>query len=728
MNDIFKDLNDKQKEAVLQTEGPVLILAGAGSGKTKALTHRVAYLLLEKKVAPENILAVTFTNKAAKEIQERVKKLIADSGSHFAEASRDKQQIASYNLPLMGTFHSICVKILRKEIDILGYKSSFNIYDAHDSKVVVKKSMAYLNIDTKKYNPNTIKNYISSAKNELLSPGEYEKIASGYIQSIVAQVYFKYEDILRKSHGLDFDDLILKCVELFQKHPKVLEKYQNLFRYILVDEYQDTNQVQYIWTKLLAQKHRNLFVIGDDWQSIYMFRGANFGNILDFEKDYPEATVIKLEQNYRSTKNILDAAHQIIEKNEMRSKKKLWTNKGEGELIKIYEGLDERDEARHIASTIESRDYSESLREYAILYRTNAQSRALEEAFLRSSIPYKIVGGVKFYERKEIKDILAYLKFLISGNDIVSFERSVNMPSRGIGKESLSKFEEFVRDNDLTITEGLNVVEDIPKISEKARKGLAEFRSIIRDLGEKKDIFEIAEFLDFAMKRSGYLNYLSGLSEKSEEGIEGEIRKENLGELLSVASELKGDRNDYSLEDLLEEIALLSDLDKYSADMEAVTLMTVHSAKGLEFKNVFIAGLEEDIFPHSMSMMDPGEMEEERRLMYVAITRAKENLHLTYAKRRMYFGKSQYNSLSRFLLEIPEELLDGENSPKEESLDFSNNEDYDCPTFEIGEKVHHEVFGRGEVLAVNDDEIEVDFPFIGKKTLSLMYAPIKKVN
>lgn len=713
---MFNGLNEKQIEAVKTTEGPVLILAGAGSGKTKALTHRIAYLLKEIKVPVENVLAVTFTNKAAKEITERVGKLIASGGQ---ERGR---------MPLMGTFHSISVKILRREIGHLGFKSSFSIYDEHDSVTIIKKAMRDLHIDPKKYNPKTIKNYISGAKNELLSPREYEKLASGYTQEVAAEVYLKYQDLLSRSQALDFDDLIMKCVEIFRKEPQILEKYQNLFRYILVDEYQDTNHAQYVWTKLLAEKHRNLFVIGDDWQSIYSWRGANFRNILEFEHDYPEAKVIKLEQNYRSTKVILDAAHSIIEKNEQRSKKQLWTDKTEGEPLRVYEGTDERDEARYVAETIEDKvRYGDNyFKDFAVLYRTNSQSRPLEEAFLRLNIPYKIVGGVRFYERKEIKDILAYLKFVVSGADSVAFSRIINLPLRGIGKGSLEKFEEIVSKSGVAIDQTLENIELLEGIPKKAKEGFQSFKAIIDDLREKKNSLSLVDFIEYTMKRSGYFQYLSTLDDHLTEGIEGEVRKENLGELLSVAEEFRRGKADYFLEDFLEDIALISDIDNYSESSDAVTLMTIHSAKGLEFKHVFIVGLEEEIFPHSRSFLEPQAMEEERRLMYVAVTRAKLEGFLTYARKRLYFGDIKYQMPSRFIADIPENLKEGREEDAKDLEEEKTYEFFEIPKFDPGDSVIHEKFGEGVITKIDDDEIEVSFPDIGLKRLSLLYAPIRK--
>ncbi|MCL5094261.1 MAG: UvrD-helicase domain-containing protein, partial [Patescibacteria group bacterium] len=516
------------------------------------------------------------------------------------------------------------------------------------------------------------------------------------------------------------------CVELFQKYPAVLEKYQTLFRYILVDEYQDTNHAQYVWTNLLAKKHRNLFVIGDDWQSIYSWRGANFENILNFEKDYKEAKIIKLEQNYRSTQIILEAARDIIEKNVERSEKKLWTKKKEGEKIEVFEARDEKDEARFVAQKVEDLDRKDiSLKDIAVLYRINAESRILEEVFLHYNLPYKIVGGVRFYERREIKDILAYLKFIVSEDDLISFDRIVNMPGRGIGEASLLAFHDYLKKSGRSLREGLENLDDVEKISSKAKKGFEEFQKVICDLGEKKESLELVPFIDYVMRQSGYFKYLESLDEKSGEGVEGEVRKENLGELLSVAEEFSKGHSDYTLENFLEEVTLLSDIDSYSSDSDAVTFMTIHSAKGLEFKYVFIVGLEEGIFPHSRSQLEPAEMEEERRLMYVAITRAKEQVTLSYAQKRMSFGNTKFNMPSRFLADISEELILGsqvKEEPKEKN-DF-------LPEIKLspGDTISHQVFGEGIITQINDDEIEVSFPKLGLKKLSIYYAPIRKIK
>lgn len=612
---ILKDLNLKQQEAVLCTEGPVLVLAGAGSGKTKTLTHRIAYLIEKKKISPYNILAVTFTNKAANEMKERISRLLV--------------QKAGLKLPWMGTFHSICVKILHREIEALGYSSNFTIYDQQDSLSLIKRICKDIGIDVKKNNPRAIQSFISGAKSEMLDPKSYRKYIDGYFQEKVADVYDEYQKRLKSMDALDFDDLLNKTVELFEKHDKILKKYQGLFKYILVDEYQDTNQPQYKFCKLLSQKHKNICVVGDDWQSIYAFRGANFRNILNFEKDWPDAKVVKLEQNYRSTKNILSAADAIIKKNESRSDKTLWTQKKGGNLVTLYEAQDQHDEIDFIITEIKSLmgRYNElNYNDFVILYRTNAQSRSVEEVFLNYGVAYKIVGGVRFYERREIKDILAYLSLIQNPKNKVALERIINLPRRGIGKKTLTKI----------------LASDDKEVNPKVKK----FFEMIDDMRKKSSEINPAELIDYVARKSGYKDFIMDGTP------EGEGRWENIEELKSVAS--KSD----SLDQFLEEIALVADIDNYDKSQDAVTLMTLHNAKGLEYKIVFIVGLEEGLFPHSRSLLDPAEMEEERRLAYVGITRAKENLYLTYARSRLLYGDIKMNMPSRFIEELPEELVD----------------------------------------------------------------------
>lgn len=608
--DILSGLNDKQQEAVLTTEGPVLILAGAGSGKTKALTHRLAYLIYKKNVNPENILAVTFTNKASEEMKTRIAVLLKAHNSQLMA-----------KLPWMGTFHSICAKILRREIQALGYTRSFVIYDEEDSLSAIKTAMDYHQIDKKQYNPRAIKKFISGAKNELMEPKTYAKYSKGYFGELVVKVYEKYQKDLKAANALDFDDLLMLAVKLFESYPEVLHRYQNIFRYILIDEYQDTNAAQYQLVKLLALKYKNICVVGDDFQSIYAFRGANFKNILDFEKDYPDAKIIKMEQNYRSTKNIISAAQNVIEKNTLRSEKALWTENKAGPLPIVYEASRDTDEIDFVQSEIRALKNMGGYNDFTVLYRTNAQSRILEEVFLQNNIPYRLIGALRFYDRKEVKDILAYLKLILNSSDKVSLKRIVNVPPRNIGKKTYTDFDM-----------------ENPKIK--------NFLEMIENLREISKSISIADLIDEIAQTTGYKDWILDGTE------EGETRWENIEELKSVA------KIHATLESFLEQVALVADIDAYDPSRDAVTLMTLHNAKGLEFPTVFIVGMEEGLFPHSNSLSEPQQLEEERRLCYVGMTRAKEKLYLTYACSRMLYGGIQANPPSRFIGEIPEELLD----------------------------------------------------------------------
>lgn len=720
--DLLQNLNKPQQEAVLTTEGPVLVLAGAGSGKTKALTHRLAYLIKEKKMSPYNILAVTFTNKAAGEMVSRVAKLLGQS--------------ENYRLPWMGTFHSICVRILRREADYIGFSRNFTIYDENDRMSIIKRLMRDLNIDPKSFNPDSVAYFISGAKNELIDAKGYKKYINSPFEKITSRVYDRYEVYLREANGMDFDDLIMQCVFLFQRNPKILEKYQNLFKYILIDEYQDTNQAQYIWAKLLAQKHKNIMVVGDDYQSIYSWRGANFRNILDFERDYKNAKVVKLEQNYRSTKTILAAANDVIKFNENRTDKKLWTENSEGKPITVYEALNEKDEAEFVATEIRSLvnrhsgygnearfGYEVRLRNRstkddtgivtdrpsngfsncAVLYRTNAQSRAVEEVFLRFDIPYRVVGGVRFYERKEIKDIIAFLRLVANPKDMEAMDRAISCVPRGIGEKTIQKIRDFtaavipdsignpenkgldprIKSEDDNLFKILSESDQLPQKVRDFFKILAELYNLQLTTSLDQLIYNIAV-------KTGYKNFLLDGTP------EGEGRWENVLELMTVAEQVQQNydslhsvissgrspverspepdkisppssksRNDNSddngetvLEQFLEQVALVQDHDQAGSEEGVVTLMTLHSAKGLEFENVFIIGVEEGLFPHSRALMDMSEMEEERRLAYVGITRAKERLYLIYASERNIYGRFQSNPKSRFIENIPEHLLD----------------------------------------------------------------------
>lgn len=590
MSNLLDDLNPQQQEAVKATEGPVLILAGAGSGKTRVLTYRVAYLIAEKKVPPENILVMTFTNKASQEMIERIKKLTGNLPTQ----------------PVMGTFHSFCAKILRREGKVLGLPPGFAIYDEADSLDAIKEAMANLGIPTQKTNPSAVRATISGAKNELISALEYPQMVRGFFQEIVAKIYLEYQKILQKNSALDFDDLLLQTIKLFQVDPRILTRYQIQFQYILIDEYQDTNPAQYLISKYLANRHKNICVVGDASQSIYSFRGADFRNIVNFQKDYPSAKVFNLEQNYRSTQNILDAAHAVISKNTSHPILKLWTQKNGGEKIEIYGARNEIEEAGFIISKLKT-----PLSNYVILYRTNAQSRSLEEQFLKTGIPYRLVGGVSFYARKEIKDILSYLRLLQNPQDSVALKRAEK-----IGKGRLARVLEIQSNSNTTL-----------------------------------------EQLDKILQVTGYLAYLDDGSE------EGKSRVENVKELRSVAEEFP------NLQEFLENVALVENGYDRKEVGEAVTLMTLHNAKGLEFPHVFMVGMEEGLFPHSRSMLDVNELEEERRLCYVGITRAKEKLYLTYTRQRLYFGTRSHNLVSRFLSDIPESLVTSNSSYIESGID-----------------------------------------------------------
>jgi len=634
---IVNDLNKQQKEAVLQTEGPLLILAGAGSGKTKTLTQRVVYLICEKNIQPENILGVTFTNKAANEMKERVRAELARSKcsncsiTSFVNKKQFQQGTADviFSLPWMGTFHSICVKILRREIHHLGFENSFTIYDQTDSLSLIKTIMKELGIDVKANNPRAVRTFISGAKNELISAKDYASYAESYFQENVGKIYQEYQKRLKKANALDFDDLLVFTVKLFE-NKEILEKYQEIFHYILVDEYQDTNEVQYRLVKKLAEKRKNICVVGDDWQSIYGFRGANFRNILNFERDYPQAKVVKLEENYRSTANILNAANAIIKNNKKRSEKTLWTKKEAGSPIVVYEAEDQHDEIRFVIDEIEGMlPLYKTYDNFVILYRTNAQSRVIEEVLLERGAPYRIVGAVEFYQRKEIKDILAYLKLIANLDDEVALARIINVPTRGIGAKTQKQIPNFK----------LQIINKFQITNSKLQK----FVELIQKFQMKSKELTPADLIEYVAEESEYKKMILDGTD------EGEGRWENIEELKSVAQKYT------KLEDFLQEISLISDVDNYDVNAERITLMTMHNAKGLEFPVVFIVGAEEGLFPHVRSLMEPMEMEEERRLAYVGVTRAKERLYMTYAQSRMIYGNIQNNISSRFIDEIPEE-------------------------------------------------------------------------
>lgn len=709
-------LNPPQKEAVITTDGPLLILAGAGSGKTRVLTYRIAFIIDAGLAGPENILAMTFTNKAAGEMKERISSLV------------ENYNIYAGNFPWVGTFHSICVKLLKRYGHNIGLDSSFTIYDSQDQLSATKEAMKLLNLSTKDFNPNAIHSYISSAKNELINEVEYEKYAQGYFQDIVAEVYPIYQKVLRENNALDFDDLLILTVKLLSENKNVLEALQDQFKYILVDEYQDTNHAQYTIIKLLAAKHRNICCVGDDDQSIYAFRGATIRNILNFESDYGEAKVIKLEQNYRSTKKILNASYDVISKNKSRKDKKLWTENNEGDNIKVYTAYDEIDEANWIVSQIESirktMEQNDPYSCFSVLYRTNSQSRSLEESFINSGIPYKIIGGVRFYERKEIKDVLAYLRIVYNKKDSTSLERIINIPKRGIGNKTLENLINKSRSLGLSTVEYL-----LEKAStEEIDGGEKRFALLISDLKDKSNKLDLVEFINYTLEKTGYVEMLKDGT------LENESRIENIKELISVASKYQNDPAPTGLENFLNEVTLLEGFTDREESSNYVTLMTIHAAKGLEFDYVFVVGMEENLFPHTNSMVDVKEMEEERRLAYVAITRAKRQLFLTHATKRKYFGIVQMNPISRFVTDINTDVLDFEagysNSGFDTYSEWEGTKDEFVADIDlkVGDKVKHEYFGKGVVKCIKGTNVEVDFGSIyGVKELMLEYARLEKL-
>jgi len=708
MLNILEKLNPSQREAVETTQGPVLIIAGAGSGKTRALTHRVAHLILEKNIQPENILAVTFTNKAAEEMKKRVAELLAGT---------------SKTLPHIGTFHSICSRILRQEIGKIGYSQNFSILDQQDQLTLLKNICKELALDLERFRPQSAAEAISKAKNELLNAEDFTQQVAGPYEEILAKIYNLYQKKLQMQSALDFDDLIMLAVKIFQTFPLVLEKYQNLFQYIMIDEYQDTNHAQYLLAKLLAQKHRQLCVVGDDWQGIYSWRGANIQNILDFEKDYPEAKVIKLEQNYRSTQNILDAAYGVISKNIRRKDKKIWTEQKGGQLLSSYEADDEKDEADFIASTIREKVKREgaNLNDFVVLYRTNAQSRMIEDSLLHFSLPYRIIGGVKFYQRKEIKDAVAYLRLIKNFSDEISLARILDESTRGIGKISLQKWLDFSHLNNLdaiAVGEKIKETSGLPPVKILEIK---KFCAFIISAKEKSQQEKLSRLLEFIITQSGYEK---GLLDGTAEGL---TRQENLRELLTVAQKYDAQPGTEGLELFLEEVALSSETDNIGKDAEAIHLMTLHSAKGLEFRFVFIAGLEEGLFPHSRSFLSTEEMEEERRLMYVGITRAQEKVYLLFTRARNIFGCAQANPPSRFLDDIPEHLIENckKNRFPEIKVNFKERE-LAKHSFKDGDRIQHEKFGSGLIIASAGDTLTVAFSKLGLKKISASIAPIKK--
>ncbi len=712
-------LNDEQRRAVETTEGPLLILAGAGSGKTKTLTHRIAYLISTQRATAYNILAVTFTNKAAKEMRERVATLVGQSSDNRSF------------MPYMGTFHSICVRLLRQEGEHIGIPRNFVIFDESDRLAAIKQASKQAMIDEKAFPPRALGSIISNAKNDLTVPSGGD---SSPASKVATQIYPLYQKALKDAGALDFDDLIGKTVQLLQTKLEVRAKWATQFNYIMIDEYQDTNAAQYKLIQLLTNKAKNIAVVGDDWQSIYSWRGADFRNILNFERDYPETTIIKLEQNYRSTKAILEAAHAVITKNTQRSNKELWTDAGQGKPVEVVQVANERAEGealvRRIKNSVDGN--VRTFNHFAVLYRTNAQSRSVEEAFIRYGVPYRIVGGQRFYDRKEIKDIMAYLRLIFQSEDRVSFERVVNVPARGIGAKSLENFYLWQQSNGLNLQAALDGVINNPQLTAKAKKGLLELGDILRSLRELVTETPLPSLLESLLRRIDYYTYLHDGT------AQGDSRQENVRELLSVAKEYQ----EVGLDGFLEEVALVSDLDTAEFGNNAVTLMTLHAAKGLEFPVVFMTGLEETIFPHSRALYDQSEMEEERRLCYVGMTRAREELYLCHATSRMLYGGIQHNPPSRFLAEIDakfevDSISTGSggwqsmygSSQRDEYSQVTNYDDapQDIPELHEGDKVQHQVFGAGTVVEVDGENVTVYFKGRGSKRLNMSFAPLQKL-
>ena len=672
----IEELNKEQQKAVLVSSGPLLILAGAGSGKTRVLTTKVAYLIENLGVNPYNILAITFTNKAAKEMSERLLGMIG-------EVSKQAQ---------VSTFHSFGLKILRENCSNLGYNSNFIIMDSDDTLTIIKRILKQLNLDSKIYNPSAIRNKISGCKNELMEPEDYEKYAASDFEKVVLKVYEIYQRTLKQNNSVDFDDLLVLPINLFKKFPDVLDKYQERFKYILIDEYQDTNKAQYVLTKLISAKYRNICVVGDVDQSIYGFRGANYRNILNFEKDYKDAITIKLEQNYRSTNNILEAANSVIRNNKERKSKNLWSDKGKGEKITYFRAFNERDEAFYVIREIKKL-LAKGIKyeDIAVLYRTNAQSRIMEEELLKENLPYRVVGSFYFYSRKEIKDLIAYLRLIYNDKDDISLLRVINTPKRGIGNKTISNLVNMANIENKSIYEVISSGKEL------------EFKKVIEDLKEISKNITLTELVDKILDVSGIREEY-----KNEKSLEADIRLENLEEFKSITKSFEEQYGLVSLEDFLLEISLVSDVNEYKDDKNRISLMTVHSVKGLEFDYVFVIGLEEGIFPHINSLLDNSEIEEERRLMYVAITRARKKLYLVNTRMRTLYGREQANPTSRFLNEIDDHLIEKNftESEKKEKKEFFHEENVE---YNVGDYVYHEIFGQGKVVEVTNTLVSIAF-------------------
>ena len=728
MNSLLTGLNKEQQQAVQHTEGPLLILAGAGSGKTKVLTVRIAHLLAQG-VNPYEILAITFTNKAAKEMKSRVEGLVGDVANRI----------------WLSTFHSFCAKILRFELNnFLGYNSNFTIYDTSDSQAVIKAALKALNLDDKYYPVGAMIAAISDAKNKLLFASDFRKQARDFYQQKVADVYEYYERELRKNNALDFDDLLLVAVKLLQSNEAVLDKYSKRFRYVMIDEYQDTNHAQYLLAKLLASHWKNIAVVGDADQSIYAWRGADIQNILDFEKDYPNCTSIKLEQNYRSTKIILDAANAVIENNEGRPKKNLWTDKTEGAKIQHFTAQSEHEEAAFIGDTIAKKHdiHGVPYGDMAILYRTNAQSRVLEEALIKRALPYTMVGGTKFYDRKEIKDVLAYLRVLYNPFDDLSLLRIINVPKRSIGATTVAKLQDYARANGTSLFMTLTQLHLVDSIKGKTKEKLEEFGILIFTLVAEMEDRTVLDILESILDRTGYLAQLEESTDPQDQA-----RAENIGELLSVAKDFQDTNPSGTVEDFLEQVALVNDVDSFEQEESKVTLMTLHAAKGLEFPIVFLGGLEEGLFPHSRTLMNPEEVEEERRLAYVGITRAEKELYISNATTRTVFGRTSSYLPSRFIDEIPEELVDGLRAKRKVPDDIKRHVPQHMSVtsrpvtkpivrneviadWKIGDTAIHSKWGNGKVINVAGEgagmKLTIEFPTQGVRVVMAKFAPVKK--
>ena len=693
---MLEELNNEQLEAVKQTDGPLLVLAGAGSGKTRVLTTRIAYLIKEKNISPFNILAITFTNKAAKEMKERLYKMLGS---------------ISYDMQI-STFHSFGLRIIKENVETLGYKKNFTILDSDDTLTIIKKIMKEMNLDPKVYNPKAIKNSISGAKNELITPEDYSRYVGSEFEKQVEQIYKRYETKLITNNSLDFDDLLILPIKLFNEHPEILKNYQETFKYILIDEYQDTNKAQYILVKQISAKYKNICVVGDDAQSIYSFRGANYRNILNFEKDYKNTNIVLLEQNYRSTKNILDAANNVIKNNKFGKPKNLWTENNNGNKIKYHTAEQEKDEAYYVMSEIKKLlSIGETRDSIAVLYRTNAESRNIEEFLRRENIPYKVVGSFYFYNRKEIKDLIAYLKLIYNSNDDVSLTRVINVPKRGIGLKTIENI-------------GIKATEQRKSMYDAIDSGKElEFKKIIEQIKQEQENISLTELIDLILNKSGMLEEL-----KSEKSLEADIRIENLEEFKSITKNFEEKNGIISLDEFLAEISLVSDVEEYKNNPDVVTLMTIHAAKGLEFNNVFVIGLEEGLFPHKNSLMSPEEIEEERRLCYVAFTRAKKRLYLVNARKRTIFGETGMNLQSRFINEIGLDNLDKDESIKIESIFKKEDMIDENVEYNIGDKVIHDELGNGLVVGIDKSIITIAFNHpIGIRKFIKGHKSIRKV-